>query len=103
MKQAIPGSVRKLLLLSLVGLCLPISGIGDVNLWGQDSGGDRGGRGGRRRSFDPASYLQRLDANGNGAIEPGELSDRSRSFVEGLGFNPDETNSLEKIKAKISG
>jgi hypothetical protein len=31
------------------------------------------------------------------------LSDRSRSFVEGLGFNPDETNSLEKIKAKISG
>lgn len=69
----------------------------------QDSAGEQGGRGARRRSFDAASYLQRLDANGNGAIEPSELSDRSRRFVEGLGFNPDETNSLEKIKAKISG
>lgn len=69
----------------------------------QGEGEQQSGRGGRRRSFDPASYLQRLDANGNGAIEPNELSDRSRSFVEGLGFNPDETNSLEKIKAKING
>ncbi|MFM7115428.1 MAG: hypothetical protein ACKO81_02680 [Planctomycetota bacterium] len=69
----------------------------------QGGGDQQSGRGGRRRSFDPASYLQRLDANGNGAIEPNELSDRSRSFVEGLGFNPDETNSLEKIKAKING
>jgi hypothetical protein len=69
----------------------------------QGGGEQQSGRGGRRRSFDPASYLQRLDANGNGAIEPNELSDRSRSFVEGLGFNPNETNSLEKIKAKISG
>lgn len=69
----------------------------------QGGGDQQSGRSGRRRSFDPASYLQRLDANGNGAIEPNELSDRSRSFVEGLGFNPDETNSLEKIKAKING
>jgi Ca2+-binding EF-hand superfamily protein len=69
----------------------------------QGGGEQQSGRGGRRRSFDPASYLQRLDANGNGAIEPNELSERSRSFVEGLGFNPDETNSLEKIKAKING
>jgi Ca2+-binding EF-hand superfamily protein len=94
---------RKPMLPALAGLCLLLTGFGDSAGWAQDGGGEQGGRSGRRRSFDPASYLQRLDANSNGAIEPSELSDRSRRFVEGLGFNPDETNSLEKIKAKISG
>lgn len=57
----------------------------------------------RRRSFDPVEYLKRLDANGNGALEPGELSDRSREFVKGLGFNTDETLSIDKIASKING
>lgn len=37
-------------------------------------GGDSGGRGGfsSRGSFDPSSFLSRLDANGNGVLDPSE-------------------------------
>lgn len=46
-----------------------------------DRGGDRGsdrGRGG----FDPSEWYKRMDANGDGIIQPSEMSDRTRSFLE---------------------
>ncbi|MFO0903629.1 MAG: hypothetical protein U0939_11550 [Pirellulales bacterium] len=50
-----------------------------------DRGGreDRGGRGDRgSRRFDPKDFLSRMDANGNGMLDAGEISDRSRGFLE---------------------
>ena len=55
---------------------------------GGDGGGDRGDRGSRggdsyrgRGSFDPSEFYKRMDRNGNGVIEPDELSERSRGFL----------------------
>lgn len=36
----------------------------------------------RRENFDSADMLKRMDDNGNGSIEPGEISGRSRSFIQ---------------------
>ncbi|MFN0017173.1 MAG: hypothetical protein ACKVP0_02875 [Pirellulaceae bacterium] len=44
------------------------------------SGQGRGG--GRMEAFDPASILKRADDNGNGIIEPSEVNNRSRMFIE---------------------
>lgn len=46
----------------------------------RDRGGDRE-RGGSRR-FDPKDFIPRMDANGNGTLEPNEISDRSRYYLE---------------------
>jgi Ca2+-binding EF-hand superfamily protein len=46
---------------------------------GQDQG-DSSDR--SRFSFDPREFVQRLDANGNGVLEPDEISGRSRYFLE---------------------
>jgi Ca2+-binding EF-hand superfamily protein len=51
-------------------------------------GGDRGGPGGGGRAggpgggFNPVDFLRRLDTNGNGILEPSEIDDRSRGFIE---------------------
>ncbi|MCE9525032.1 MAG: hypothetical protein K8R36_03145 [Planctomycetales bacterium] len=37
---------------------------------------------GRMEGFDPASILKRADDNNNGIIEPSEVSNRSRMFIE---------------------
>jgi Ca2+-binding EF-hand superfamily protein len=55
--------------------------------WGQFRGGDdrdrgRGGDSFRGRGgFDPSEFYKRMDRNGNGVIEPDELSERSRGFL----------------------
>ena len=49
---------------------------------GGDRGGDRGGGDRGSRRFDPKDFIPRMDANGNGVIEPSELSERSRGFLE---------------------
>ncbi len=36
-----------------------------------------------RRRFDPKDYIGRMDENGNGVLEPSEISSRSRYFLEG--------------------
>ena len=50
--------------------------------FGQGGGGrgNRGGGGGM--SFDPAEILKRADDNNNGIIEPNEVSNRNRMFIE---------------------
>lgn len=44
---------------------------------------ERGGRGDRgSRRPDPKDFIPQMDANGNGTLEPNEISDRSRYFLE---------------------
>lgn len=77
--------------------------------WGGRGGGERGerggegrggfGRGGRR---DPTAFLQRLDANGDGIIDPSEIPERMRPFMdrigERMGFDPTKPISLEELQ-----
>ncbi len=61
------------------------------------TGGDRGSRGGPpgsgfgdRGGFDPASMLSRMDANGNGQLDPEELQGPARFMLDRVGQNDPE-------------
>ncbi|MEM9824952.1 MAG: EF-hand domain-containing protein [Planctomycetota bacterium] len=63
-------------------------------------GGDRGGRGG----FDPSSFLDRLDKNKNGVLDPDEQQGGMSRFVDRLAefdssIKPGQPIPLGKIKA----
>jgi Ca2+-binding EF-hand superfamily protein len=64
---------------------------------GGGGGEDRGGR----RGFDPTDFLRRMDANGNGLIEPDEASGRGKEFIERMasraGLDPKQPLSIEKL------
>ena len=75
-------------------LCIGLTGA-SVIAQGRDQG--------RRRAFDPASFLQRMDANGDGALQTSEMSGRTQQFIEGLGFDTTQTIPLDKVLAKING
>ena len=79
----------------LCWLCICLTGVSAI---AQDRG-----QGGRRRAFDPASFLQRMDANGDGALQTSEMSGRTQQFIEGLGFDTTQTIPLDKVLAKING
>lgn len=61
----------------------------------------QGGRDRRREGFDPAESLKRMDENNNGKIEPGEISGRSRSFVERAaekaGLDPKQAMPIDRL------
>ncbi len=60
---------------------------------GPPGGGDRGG-------FDPAAMLSRLDANGNGAIDPDEMQGPARFMLDRLGRdNPEIAAAMSASKA----
>ena len=75
----------------------------------QDRGrGDRGGRdrGGRRGGGEYSaeqlkSYIRSKDRNGDGTIQPDELSDRSRSYLNGIGVNTSSNVRLDSIFKRI--
>ncbi len=48
----------------------------------QPGPGDSGGRGGFRGPFDPQEFLRRLDANGNGIIDPEEQQGPAAFFLQ---------------------
>ncbi|HMP77952.1 MAG TPA: EF-hand domain-containing protein [Pirellulaceae bacterium] len=74
---------------------------GPPGQWGQGGRGE-GGRGeGGRGDFDPASFLRRLDANGNGVLEQSEMSDRTRGMLERIGLDPSKDHPLEKISEQF--
>ncbi len=50
-------------------------------------GGGSGGPGGGGDDF-RRRIMERMDANGNGTLEPNEVSDRSRGFLERMGLDP---------------
>jgi hypothetical protein len=56
---------------------------------------------GRRRSFDPAEFLKGMDRNGNGMIDPDEMSERGRSFIERVaqrvGLDASQPLPLDKL------
>lgn len=55
----------------------------------------------RQSSFDPRRWLEQLDANKNGKLDPNELTGRARDFaapkLKELGFNPDQSISIKSI------
>jgi subtilisin-like proprotein convertase family protein len=59
-----------------------------------------------RELFAQSDWVRRLDANGNGYIEPNELSDRSRSFLERFageyGIDLNRTYSVRRIEEAAS-
>jgi Ca2+-binding EF-hand superfamily protein len=44
--------------------------------------------------------MERMDANGNGILEPNEVSDRARGFLENMGLNPSRPINIQQA---ISG
>lgn len=72
---------------------------------GERGGGERGGgeRGGGRGGFDPTEMLRRMDQNGNGTIEPNEVSGRGGGFVRGMaeraGLDPNQPLPIDKLAA----
>lgn len=70
---------------------------------GGGPGGGRGpGGGGPGGGFDPTEMLRRMDANGNGQLDPNEVSDRARGFLnrmtEGTGIDTSKPISIERLK-----
>jgi len=46
------------------------------------------------------AYLKNKDVNGNGKIEPEEMSERTKKFVSKMGFDPSKNLSISKIVDK---
>ena len=81
----------------------------DRGSWGRDRGSwgrDRGswGRGGSDRGrggFDPSMFISRMDRNKNGKLDPDEISDRARPFIEPrlkeAGFDPSKPIEIKKL------
>ncbi len=65
---------------------------------GGPPGGDRGGQ--PSGGFDPAAMLSRLDANGNGSIDPDEMQGPARFMLDRLGRdNPEIAAAMSASKA----
>ena len=63
-------------------------------------GGDRRD-GDSRRDDDPAAFLKRFDANGNGTIDPDEVSGRMKNMIDSMaqraGLDPSKPMPLDKL------
>ncbi len=59
----------------------------------------------RQGNFDPRRWLEQLDANQNGKLDPQELTGRAREFaapkLKELGFNPDQPISIKSITRAV--
>ena len=65
-------------------------------------GGSRGGPGGSRGGFDPSSFISRLDANGNGVLDPDEQQGPAQFIIQRLqqsdrSIRPGQPIPLKKI------
>jgi Ca2+-binding EF-hand superfamily protein len=73
-------------------------GVGGERGGGDRGGGDRGSRG----SFDPSSFLSRLDANGNGILDPQEQQGPAQFLISrmqqgGMKIEPGKPISLNTL------
>ncbi len=71
---------------------------------GPPGGGDRGGggeRGGSRGGFDPTSFLSRLDANGNGVLDPEEQQGPAQFIISRLQREGVKVEAGKPISLKI--
>jgi Ca2+-binding EF-hand superfamily protein len=57
----------------------------------------------RRGSWDPSEYLQRVDENKNGQMDPGELQGRLADYVRKLGFTTDQPIPISDIVKRSKG
>lgn len=65
-------------------------------------GGPEGGPGGSRGGFDPSSFLSRLDANGNGVLDPDEQQGPAQFIIQRLqqsdsSIRPGQPIPIQKI------
>ncbi len=56
----------------------------------------------RRPTWDPASFLQRLDRNGNAVLEPDEMVGRAKGFIEKLGIDASGPVAIENVMNTIN-
>ncbi len=56
----------------------------------------------RRATWDPASFLQRLDRNGNAVLEPDEMAGRAKGFIEKLGIDASGPVAIENVMNTIN-
>ena len=70
-------------------------GGGSSDRGGPPGGGDRGG-------FDPAAMLSRLDANGNGSIDPDEMQGPARFMLDRMGRDNPEIAAAMAASKPIS-
>lgn len=80
------------------------------NRRGEDQRGDnrnsRGGnedRGGGDQRWNPAEFIERLDTNGNGRIDPSEVSGRAERYLQDLGFDTNTSIPIGQIIGRIEG
>lgn len=59
----------------------------------------------KQGNFDPRRWLEQLDTNKNGKLDPNELTGRAREFaapkLKELGFNPDRAISIKSITSAV--
>ncbi len=55
-----------------------------------------------RRQFDIKAFVNKLDQNQNGYLEPGEMSDRTKRFIDTLGFKTDQPVKVDLIIKKVN-
>ncbi|MCA9136898.1 MAG: hypothetical protein KDB00_09065 [Planctomycetales bacterium] len=65
-------------------------------------GGDRGSRGGPGGGFDPSSFLSRLDANGNGTLDPEEQQGPAQFLIQRMqqsdpSIKPGQPISIKRV------
>lgn len=72
-----------------------IAGLGPLVLVSSSDAQERGTR------WDPASFLQRLDRNGNAMLEEEEMVGRARGFIENLGIDISGPVSIENVLGAI--
>ena len=79
-------SVRTFRFLVVLALLLSLGTYASAQFRGGSGERGRGGRGGPGGSGDSGDFrrrmMERMDSNGNGVLEPNEISDRARGFVE---------------------
>lgn len=52
--------------------------------------------------FDVEEYLKKIDKNQNGVLEESEMSGRTKSFIERMGFETDKPVSIRKVVSKVN-
>lgn len=79
-------------------LCLVLVAVTTAPAMAQDDDNNRR----ERRQFDIKAFVNKIDQNQNGILEPGEMSDRTKRFINSLGFNAEQPVKVELIIKKVN-
>ncbi len=103
MSYPILGKFKLAIVMSVIkSLCIAaiLFSLVNIELHAQERRERRGGREGRSR-FDPVEYVKGLDKNRNGMLEPSEVSGRTAGWLQRMGFDTEESNSVEKVLSRM--